>query len=238
MAFLRGVKSDWERSTARLDDTPAVVATCVRTRDGTPQRDFVTNPATFADVYAYTLSAADPFLRGTGKTPFAHVEPTFNAFTSYRFANDAPRLARGVRAGLGANHRGPAVIGYDAANGNSVISGHSAITWSGMLGKRFALRRGQSLDLQLNVEKHLRSGRSSPAFRHRPRCHSSLPAAAGSALVDVARDVWILKTPPGSAPDSFQLFSRRPRLELAGYLSEAPKFFSTRRGGRFKDRLP
>lgn len=152
MAFLATVKSDWEKSTTRLDDTPAVVATFVRTRDGTPQRDFVTNPATFADVYAYSLAVADPFLRGTGKSPFAHVEQTFNAFTSYRFANDAPRFARGARAGLGANHRGPAVIGYDAANGDAVIPGHSAITWSGMLGKRFALRRGQSLDLQLNVE--------------------------------------------------------------------------------------
>ena len=44
------------------------------------------------------------------------------------------------------------MIGYDAANGDAVILGHSAITWSGMLGKRFALGRGQSLDLQLNVE--------------------------------------------------------------------------------------
>jgi outer membrane receptor protein involved in Fe transport len=152
MAFLASVKSEWERSTARLDDTPAVVATFVRARDATPQRDFVTNPATFADVYAYGLSVAEPFLRGTGKSPFAHVETTFNAFTSYRFSNHAPRLARGVRAGLGANYRGPAVIGYDAANGDAVIPGRSAITWSGMLGKRFALPRGQSLDLQLNVE--------------------------------------------------------------------------------------
>ncbi|MDP3072809.1 MAG: TonB-dependent receptor plug domain-containing protein [Opitutaceae bacterium] len=152
MAFLGSVKSEWERSTTRLDDTPAVVATFVRTRDGTPQRDFVTNPATFADVYAYSLSVAEPFLRGTGKSPFAHVEHTFNAFTSYRFTADAPRLVRGVRAGLGANYRGPAVIGYDAANRDAIMLGASAITWSGMLGKRFALRRGQSLDLQLNVE--------------------------------------------------------------------------------------
>jgi hypothetical protein len=57
-----------------------------------------------------------------------------------------------MRAGLGANYRGPAVIGYDSANGDAVIPGRSAITWSGMLGKHFALRRGQSLDLQLNVE--------------------------------------------------------------------------------------
>lgn len=152
MAFLRGVKSDWERSTARLDDTPAAVATFVRTRDGTPQRDFVTNPATFADVYAYSLSVADPFLRGTGKTPFAHVENVFNAFTSYRFSSDAPRLARGLRAGLGANYRGPAVIGYDSANNDAVILGRSSIVWNAMLGRRLALGRGQSLDLQLNVE--------------------------------------------------------------------------------------
>jgi outer membrane receptor protein involved in Fe transport len=152
MAFLASVKSDWEGNSARLDDTPAVVATFVRTRDGTPQRDFVTNPATFGDVYAYGLSVAAPFLRGTGKSPFAHVEQTFNAFSSYRFTNDAPRFARGFRAGLGANYRGPAVIGYDGANDNAAILGRSAITWSGMLGKRFALRRGQSLDLQLNVE--------------------------------------------------------------------------------------
>lgn len=152
MAFLGSVKSEWERSTTRLDETPAIVATFVRARDGTPQRDFVTNPATFADVYAYSLSVAEPFLRGTGKSPFAHVEKTFNAFTSYRFANDAPRLARGLRAGLGANYRGPAVIGYDGANNDAVILGRSAIIWNGMLGKRFALRRGHSLDLQLNVE--------------------------------------------------------------------------------------
>jgi len=40
-------------------------------------------------------------------------------------------------------------------NNNAVILGRSAITWSGMLGKRFALRRGQSLDLQLNIENIL-----------------------------------------------------------------------------------
>ncbi len=152
MAFLASVKSDWENSTRRLDDTPAVVATFVRTRDGTPQRDFVTNPATFADVYAYSLSVAAPFLRGTGKSPFAHVEHTYNLFSSYRFSADAPRYFRGARAGLGANYRGPAVIGYDSGNNDAVILGRSAITWNGMLGKRFALRRGQSLDLQLNVE--------------------------------------------------------------------------------------
>jgi hypothetical protein len=57
--------------------TSAVVATFVRTRR-TPQRDFVADPATFADVYAYSLTVAEPepFLRGTGKSPFAHVGRT------------------------------------------------------------------------------------------------------------------------------------------------------------------
>ena len=152
MAFLASVKSAWENNRTTLDDTPAAVATFVRTRDGTPQRDFVTNPATFADAYAYGLSVADPFLRGTGKSPFAHVATTFNAFTSYRFTEGSPRWLRGARTGVGANHRGPAVIGYDAAKGDAVILGRSAITWSFMAGKRLPLRRGQSIDLQLNLE--------------------------------------------------------------------------------------
>ena len=155
MAFLAGVKPAWENNRTTLEETPAAVATFVRARDGTPQRDFVTNPATFADVYAYGLSVADPFLRGTGKSPFAHIQDTFNAFTSYRFSNDAPRLLRGGRAGIGANHRGPAVIGYDSSNKDAVILGRSAITWNGMLGRRFTLRRGQALDFQINVENIL-----------------------------------------------------------------------------------
>jgi hypothetical protein len=47
------------------------------------------------------------------------------------------------------------VIGYDAANRDTPILGRSAIVWNGMLGRRFALRRGQALDLQLNVENIL-----------------------------------------------------------------------------------
>ena len=95
--------------------------TFIRTRDGTPQPDFATNPATFADVCTCGLAVADPFLRGTGKSPFDHVEQTFKAFTSYRFSKDGPRLLRGGRAGLGANQRGPTVIGYHAANNDAVI---------------------------------------------------------------------------------------------------------------------
>ena len=113
------------------------------------------------------------------------VEPTFNAFTSYRFANDAPRFARGARAGLGANHRGPAVIGYDAANGDAVILGHSAITWSGMLGKRFALGRGSYRSRCSNFDHRvgvlLRTARN----RRSSRCH--FRARSGRAFRHVER---------------------------------------------------
>ena len=44
------------------------------------------------------------------------------------------------------------MIGYDSANEDAVILGKSAIVANAMLGKRFVLRRGQSLDVQLNVE--------------------------------------------------------------------------------------
>ena len=64
----------------------------------------------------------------------------------------AESLLRRARIGMGANYRGPAVIGYDAANEDAVILGRSAIIANLMLGKRFPLRRGQALDLQLNIE--------------------------------------------------------------------------------------
>jgi hypothetical protein len=151
-SFLSVIKPEWESNRTTLDDTLPAVATFVRTRDGTPQRDFVTNPATFADVYAYSVSVVEVFNRGTGKAPFTHVAEMANAFTSYRFAEDAPSVLRRARVGIGANYRGPAVIGYDAANDDAVILGRSAIIANLMLGKRFPLRRGQALDVQLNIE--------------------------------------------------------------------------------------
>ncbi len=160
--FLAAVKPDWATSRTTLDDTLAAVATFVRARDGTPQRDFVTNPATFADVYAYSLSVIDVFNRGTGKAPFTHVGEMANAFTSYRFADDAPSVLKRARVGLGANYRGPAVIGYDATNNDAVILGESSVYLNGMLGKRFPLRRGQALDVQLNVENLLNNNERLP----------------------------------------------------------------------------
>ena len=151
--FLTAVKPDWEGNFTRVDDTsPAAVLNFIRTRDNTPSRDFVANPPTFNDVYAYSLSVVDGFARGTGKAPFTHVGEMGNAFTSYRFADDAPSVLRRARIGFGANYRGPAVIGYDSANDDAIILGRSAIIANMMLGKRFALRRGQAIDVQLNIE--------------------------------------------------------------------------------------
>jgi len=154
-AFIAGVKPDWERSSARLDDTAANLATFVRNRDGTPQRDFVTDPATFADVYAYSASVIDVYNRGAGKAPFTHVSQMANAFTSYRFSDGAPSVLKRSRVGLGANYRGPAVIGYDRTNNEAEILGASSVYLNGMLGKRFPLRKGEALDVQLNVENLL-----------------------------------------------------------------------------------
>ncbi len=153
--FLAAVKPAWERGTALVNDTPAAVATFIRNRDGTPSRDFVANPATFADIYAYSVSVIDVFNRGTGKAPLTHVAQMANAFTSYRFSDGAPAIFQRARVGLGANYRGPAVIGYDGANSDAVILGASSVFLNGMLGKRFPLRRAQALDVQLNVENLL-----------------------------------------------------------------------------------
>ena len=151
-SFLAAVKPEWEGNATTLDTTPATVATFVRARDGTPQRDFVNHPATLNDVYGYAASVIAVFNRGTGKAPFTHVARMANAFTSYRFAEDGPWLLKRSRIGLGANYRGPAVIGYDSARDDAVILGRSAIFANAMLGKRFPLRRSQAVDVQLNVE--------------------------------------------------------------------------------------
>ena len=93
---------------------------------------------------------------GTGKPPLSFVGESFNAFTSYRFSEGVPALLRSARVGFGANYRGPAVIGFDAANDNNPIYGQSSILFNLMIGKQIRIRRGQSLDLQLNVENLFR----------------------------------------------------------------------------------
>ncbi len=185
-AFLATVKSEWESNRTPLNDTLAAVATFVRTRDGTPQRDFVANPATFADVYAYSVSVIDVFNRGTGKAPFTHVGEMANAFTSYRFAEDAPSVLKRGRVGLGANYRGPAVIGYNSANSDAVILGASSVYLNGMLGKRFPLRRGQALDVQLNVENLLNNNDRLPYS-------AATPGVVVRSILPRVRQTWSLR---------------------------------------------
>ncbi len=146
----------WDGSRSPLESTPATVATFVRARDNTPSRDFVLNPATFNDAYDYVQSLVDIVNYGTGKPPLSFGGESFNAFTSYRFSEGVPALLRSARVGFGANYRGPAVIGFDAANDNNPIYGQSSILFNLMIGKQIRIRRGQSLDLQLNVENLFR----------------------------------------------------------------------------------
>lgn len=150
--FLASVKGMWNGNLERLDNTPGTVATYVRARDNTPNRDFVLDPATFNDAYAYAVSVMDLVNVSEGKAPLSQIASSFNCFASYRFDNDAWFPLKRARAGVGANYRGPAVIGYDATKGNSPFLGQSSATINLMLGKQFALRKGQMIDVQLNVD--------------------------------------------------------------------------------------
>lgn len=151
-AFVAEIRGSWHDNISRLDDTPTAVANFVRLRDGTPSRDFDLEPATFGDVYAYLLSVLDPYNRGVGKAPFGHVKRMVNAFTSFRFDAKAAPILRRTRIGAGVNYRGPAIIGYDAADNDAVIRGKSSLIANFMLGRMLPLRRGKSLDVQLNIQ--------------------------------------------------------------------------------------
>lgn len=154
--FLSRTKALWDGNLSRLDQTPALVATFVTTRDKTPGRDFTLNPATYNDAYDYAVSVMDQVNLTFGQSPLSHIESRFNVFNSYRFDNDAWGVFQRSRVGLGSNYRGPAVIGYDVVNGNTPILGKSSIIYTMMLGKRFPLGKGRSVDVQLNIENLLK----------------------------------------------------------------------------------
>ncbi|MEY4687926.1 MAG: hypothetical protein RIR76_1949 [Verrucomicrobiota bacterium] len=160
--LLAANRAAWDGNATPLDSTRATVATFVRARDNTPARDFVLQPATLNDAYDYVQSLLDLVDRGDGKPPLSFTGESFNAFTSYRFGDGAHASLRGGRAGLGANHRGAPVIGFDAANGNAPILGRGALVWNAMLGKQLRVRRGHLLDLQLNVENLFRQEEALP----------------------------------------------------------------------------
>ena len=87
--FLARTKSLWDGNASRLDQTPALVATFVSTRDKIPGRDFTLNPATYNDAYDYAVSVMDLINLSFDKPPLSHIESRFNFFNSYRFDSDA-----------------------------------------------------------------------------------------------------------------------------------------------------
>ena len=154
-AFFDETKPAWDGNATRLLDTPGTVQTYVRTRDNTPARDFVLNPATINDAYDFAALMRDEINRSDGQQPLQHTERSVNIFTSYRFTEAAARFLKGGRVGAGANYRSAPVIGYDAANNNAPIRGDTTLLVNLMLGKTFPLGRGESFDVQLNLQNLL-----------------------------------------------------------------------------------
>ena len=161
-AFFNETKSAWDGNATRLLDTPTTVQSYVRTRDNTPARDFVLNPATINDAYDFAALLRDEINRSDGQQPLQHTERSLNVFTSYRFAETAFRHLRGLRAGAGVNFRSAPVIGYDAASNNAAIRGDTSLLVNLMLGKTIPFGRGESFDVQLNVKNILGAGNMVP----------------------------------------------------------------------------
>jgi iron complex outermembrane receptor protein len=150
--FMAEVKGVWDGNPTPVDQTNSNVAVFVRTRDNTPVRDFALNPATFNDTYDYAQTVLDVVNQGEGRMPNAHVQNTFNFFTSYRFdSKEAPGILKAARAGFGGNYRSAPVIGYDAAENNAAFFGTSYFLVNAMVGKTFPLRDKRSIDFQLNI---------------------------------------------------------------------------------------
>ncbi len=153
--FLAEVKGSWDGNPAPVNQTNGNVANFVRQRDNTPDRDFVLNPATFNDSYDYAADVIASVNAAEGQVPLQNVEESFNFFTSYRFAAEAPSMLKNSRIGLGGNFRAAPVIGYNIAQNNVPIEGKRLFLVTLMLGKKFPLRKGQSIDLQLNIQNLL-----------------------------------------------------------------------------------
>ena len=151
-AFFAETKAAWDGNMTPLDLTPANVQSFVRTRDGTPGRDFVLEPATINDAYDYASLLMAEINRANGQQQLRHLTDSINFFTSYRFMDRGGPVFRGARIGGGANYRSAPVIGYDGANNDAPIMGAKSFMVNIMLGKTFQLGRGRTFDLQLNVQ--------------------------------------------------------------------------------------
>jgi hypothetical protein len=150
-AFFAETRAAWEKNTTRLTDTPAIVQSFVRLRDGTPGRDFVQNPATIANASALMAEIN----RVSGQEQLHHQKESMNVFTSYRFGDSSLPFLRGMRIGGGANYRTSPVNGYDSANNNAPIRGITNLLKNLMVGKTFRLGRNETFDVQPNVQNVL-----------------------------------------------------------------------------------
>jgi hypothetical protein len=153
--FIREVTTAWKGNRTPLLETPANVATYVMTRDNSPGRDFVLQPATINDAFEFSALQVTEINRAEGQEPMQHQLDSINVFTSYRCGPTAPRWLQDLRAGIGANYRSAPVIGYDAYQANSSIYGHREFLMNMMLGRSFKVGAGRSFDLQLNVQNLL-----------------------------------------------------------------------------------
>ncbi len=147
-AFLSAETPFWQRNAA----VPYLtrnnnLETFIRTRDGTPQRDFATNPARVSDAGQYALDIITTNNQQEGQSPLQHQRESLNFFNSFSFPK-LPLLGERCGAGFGASYRSAPVIGY---NGKTPLYGQSFVIWNGMLKKRFELAQKRALELQLNV---------------------------------------------------------------------------------------
>jgi len=153
--FHADVKAVWDGDLTPLDNTPASVADWVRLRDGTPNRDFTLAPATFNDAYDFAGEVLKGINAQEGRPELLGVKDQCNVFTSYRFQDRDSWLLRGTRIGVGANYRSEPVIGFDESNNNATLYGDSTFLVNLMFGKHIPLKKGKSLDFQINVDNLL-----------------------------------------------------------------------------------
>jgi hypothetical protein len=147
-AFLRAEMPVWQSNAA----VPYLtrnnnLETFIRTRDGTPQRDFATNPARVSDASQFALDIINTNNQQEGQSPLQHQRESLNFFNSFSFPK-LPLLGERFGAGFGASYRSAPVIGYDS---KIPLYGRSFVIWNGMLKKRFQLPQNRALELQLNV---------------------------------------------------------------------------------------
>ena len=153
--FVAEVTPAWKGNLTPLAQTPTAVADYVITRDKTPARDFVLNPATINDTYEHIALQVASMNRSDGQRSLQNQAEHYNLFTSYRFAPQAPAFLRRMKTGIGCTYRSAPVIGYDAANNNEPNFGRSEFYVNLMLGKSIPLRKNATLDFQLNVQNLL-----------------------------------------------------------------------------------